>query len=258
MRGKVYLVGAGPGNPELLTLKALRLLQKAEVVLHDELVSPEILALAKKTALICNVGKRAGCKHADQPEINTLLVTLARAGFTVLRLKGGDPGIFGRAGEEIEALRQAGIDYEIVPGITAACAAAAAAGISLTRRESVSSVVFAPGCRAGESRQRWRPIADRGATVVIYMPGRDLGVIKEELLAAGFKPATACIMIACVSTRWQAVHQIRLSDLAAAPEMPRPAILIVGDAADSYAAFTATPESGLPIEFASAAVWAAD
>src|ERR1700675_3561329 len=134
MKGKVYLVGAGPGDPERLTVKALRLLESANVVLHDDLVAPEILKLIPSTARVQNVGKRCGTKTMRQEEINFLLVTLAASGSQVVRLKSGDPLIFGRAGEEIEALRRAGIEYEVVPGVTSALGAAAAAGISLTHR----------------------------------------------------------------------------------------------------------------------------
>src|ERR1700747_1458881 len=138
MSGKVYLVGAGPGDPELLTLKAARLLTGADVVLHDALVSEAVLAMISPAAEIINVGKRAGHKLLTQDEINSLLVSCAQTPRTVVRLKGGDPAIFGRGGEEIEALRKAGIEYEVVPGISAVLGAAAAAGISLTDRRVAS------------------------------------------------------------------------------------------------------------------------
>src|SRR5258707_4159026 len=143
MRGKVYLVGAGPGDPELLTLKAARLLAGADVVLHDALVSDAVLAMISPAAEIINVGKRAGHKLLTQDEINSLLVSYSQIRRTVVRLKGGDPAIFGRAGEEIEALRKASIEYEIVPGISAALGAAAAAGISLTDRRGALPIVVA-------------------------------------------------------------------------------------------------------------------
>ena len=142
MKGKVYLVGAGPGDPELLTVKALRLIQHAEVILHDDLVSPEILGLAPRTAQLHDVGKRCGSKKIQQEEINFLMITLADSGRQVVRLKSGDPLIFGRAGEEITALRKAGIEYEVVPGVTSAFGAAAAAAIPLTHRRASSSLVF--------------------------------------------------------------------------------------------------------------------
>src|SRR5207253_3203635 len=131
MKGKVYIVGAGPGDPELLTLKAARVLSAADVVLHDDLVTSEILERVSPSASIFSVGKRCGRKSVAQEEINSLLVAYALAGFTVVRLKGGDPLVFGRSGEELQALREAGVDFEVVPGVTAATGAAAAAGISL-------------------------------------------------------------------------------------------------------------------------------
>ena len=150
MNGKVYLVGAGPGDPELLTVKALRLLRAADVVLHDDLVTPEILKLIPATAEVRNVGKRSGSKTIRQEEINFRMVTLAASGRQVVRLKSGDPLIFGRAGEEMEALRRSNIQYEIVPGVTAALGAAAAAGIPLTHRRASSTLVLTAGHRASE------------------------------------------------------------------------------------------------------------
>src|SRR5271166_4600961 len=142
MKGKVYLVGAGPGDPELLTLKALRLLQSAEAVLHDDLVAPEILQLIPSSAQVHNVGKRCGKKKILQSEINYLMVALAASGLRVVRLKGGDPLIFGRAGEEIGFLRANDISFEIVPGVTSALGGAAAAQIPLTHRRGSSALVF--------------------------------------------------------------------------------------------------------------------
>src|ERR1700730_8940144 len=174
MNGKVYLVGAGPGDPELLTIKALRLLRTANVVLHDDLVTPEILDLISPLAEIKNVGKRAGTKTIRQEEINFLMVTLAASGLRVVRLKSGDPLIFGRAGEEIAALRRANIEYEIVPGVTSALAAAAAAGIPLTHRRMSSTLVLTAGHRASDgSDGDWSKCAANESTLVIYMPGPD-------------------------------------------------------------------------------------
>ena len=152
MKGKVYLVGAGPGDPELLTVKALRLLRTAEAVLHDDLVAPEILKLIPPTAQIYNVGKRCGKKKILQGEINGLMVALASSGLRVVRLKGGDPLIFGRAGEEIESLRRSNIPFEIVPGVTSALGAAAAAQIPLTHRRASSALVLITAHRASERR----------------------------------------------------------------------------------------------------------
>ena len=151
MKGKVYLVGAGPGDPELLTLKALRVLKTADAVLHDDLVTPEILQLISPTAQVHDVGKRCGKKKIQQEEINFLMVALADSGLRVVRLKSGDPMIFGRAGEEIEALRRADIPYEIVPGVTSALGAAAAAEIPLTHRRASSALVFMTAHQASGS-----------------------------------------------------------------------------------------------------------
>src|SRR6267378_3596299 len=171
MPGKVYLVGAGPGDPELLTRKAWRVLQSADVVLHDDLVSEEILRVLPRTAQVVNVGKRCGEKGISQFEINERMVSLARSGNIVARLKNGDPLLFGRAGEEMEALRQAGTEFEVIPGVTAALGAAAAAQISLTDRRHASRVVFVTAHRAGGTGlTNERQIAN-DTTYVIYMPG---------------------------------------------------------------------------------------
>src|ERR1700731_109000 len=156
MNGKVYLVGAGPGDPELLSLKALPLLRTADAVLHDDLVAPEILNFIPSTAQIHNVGKRCGKKKILQTEINFLMIALAASGLQVVRLKGGDPLIFGRAGEEIESLRQNNIPFEIVPGVTSALGAAAAAQLPLTHRRSSDAVVFIPLRRASEASSKGR------------------------------------------------------------------------------------------------------
>ena len=165
MKGKVYLVGAGPGDPELLTLKALRVLQTADAVLHDDLVSQEILKLIPSAAQVHNVGKRCGKKNIAQEEINFLMIALADSGLRVIRLKSGDPMIFGRAGEEIESLRRTGIPYEVVPGVTSALGAAAAAQIPLTHRRASSALVFITAHQASESEAaNWSKLAGSGAT----------------------------------------------------------------------------------------------
>src|SRR5271166_2014772 len=151
MAGKVYLVGAGPGDPELLTRKAWRVLQSATVVLHDDLVPQEILSVLPRAAQIVNVGKRCGDKKISQAEIGSLMVQLAREGKIVARLKSGDPLLFGRAGEEMEALRAAGIEFDVIPGVTAALGAAASAQISLTDRRHASRVVFVTAHREGST-----------------------------------------------------------------------------------------------------------
>src|ERR1700732_260612 len=182
MTGKVYLVGAGPGDPELLTLKAARALKNADVVLHDDLVGAEILGLAPAHTQIRNVGKRCGKKNISQEEINFLMVNLAASGLQVVRLKGGDPLIFGRIGEEIAALRKANIEFEIVPGITAALGAASTAQIPLTHRQSSHALVFVAGHTAsGDDPTNWRALVSLGATVVLYMPGHHYSQIARQL-----------------------------------------------------------------------------
>lgn len=240
MSGKVYLVGAGPGDPELLTVKAIRILGEADVVLHDDLVARAIVKLAAPGALISNVGKRCGKKLVSQEQIQTALVSYARRGLTVVRLKGGDPLIFGRAGEEIGALIEAGIDYEIVPGVTAASCAAASAGISLTDRRTASSLVFLSGHPSAEKlRNEWPELASgrtgqRSPTVVIYMPGSDYAKLRDELVAAGVSPRTPCLLVSGASTGASRGHRTSLSELADAPQLASPKILIVGEVVNRY------------------------
>jgi uroporphyrin-III C-methyltransferase len=230
MNGKVYLVGAGPGDPELLTVKALRLLRAADVVLHDDLITPEILKLISYTAEVQNVGKRRGSKTIRQEEINFLMVTLAYSGRQVLRLKSGDPLIFGRAGEEIEALRRANIEYEIVPGVTSALGAAAAAGIPLTHRQASSTLVLTAGHRASEnSAEDWSKYAGGESTLVIYMPGSNYAEISSRLTATGFAQETPCAIISRATTHEQQIHRTTVSNLPAAPRLASPTLLVVGE-----------------------------
>lgn len=232
MKGKVYLVGAGPGDPDLLTLKAARLLREADAVLHDELVTPEILRLASPAAQICNVGKRCGSRKITQEEINFLMIGLASGGLHVVRLKGGDPLIFGRAGEEIAALRNAGVAYEIVPGVTAALGAAAAAAIPLTHRRGAAALVLLTGQRAaGNAEADWSHFAGSGATLAIYMPGHDYGEIARRLRQAGWSGETPCVIISRATTAQQQAHVTRVAELPAAPLLAAPTLLIVGEAA---------------------------
>jgi len=231
MNGKVYLVGAGPGDPDLLTVKALRLLQTADVVLHDDLVSPEILQLIPSSAQVRNVGKRSGTKTMRQEEINFLLVTLAASGLQVIRLKSGDPLIFGRAGEEIEALRRSNIAYEIVPGVTSALGAAAAAGIPLTHRQISSTLVLTTGHRApGNSDAEWSRFAGSESTLVVYMPGHDYAEMAGRLATAGFAEETPCAIISRATTPQQQVHRTTISNLHRAPNLAAPTLLVVGEA----------------------------
>lgn len=232
MKGKVFLVGAGPGNPDLLTVKALRLLQSAEVVLHDDLVAREILKLIPASAKVQNVGKRCGKKNLQQEEINFLMIGFAEAGRQVVRLKSGDPMIFGRAGEEIEALRHAGVDYEIVPGVTSALGAAASAEIPLTHRQYSSAVVFITAHQAsGAEAANWKKLAGSGATLVIYMPGRDYSGVAANLKHAGVSKSTPCAIISRAATPNQQAYRTTIGELSLAPSVPAPSLLVVGEVA---------------------------
>jgi uroporphyrin-III C-methyltransferase len=230
MNGKVYLVGAGPGDPELLTVKALRLLRTADVVLHDDLVTPEVLRLISPAAEVHNVGKRCGSKTIRQEEINFLMVTRAASGLQVVRLKSGDPLIFGRAGEEIEALRRSNIEYEIVPGVTSALGAAAAAGIPLTHRRASSTLVLTAGHRASaDDDADWSQFAAAESTLVVYMPGTNYEEISSRLKAAGFAKETPCAIISRATTPAQRIYRSTVSDLGNAPRVASPTLLVVGE-----------------------------
>ena len=229
MKGKVYLVGAGPGDPELLTLKALRLIREADVILHDDLVSAEILAFAPHAAHIRNIGKRCGQRSTPQSEINSLLIAFASFGLKVVRLKGGDPLVFGRAGEEMAALRRAGIDFEVVPGVTSALSAAASIQVSLTHRDLASTLVFLPGHHAKDSSIDLRALAASRATFVIYMPGHDYRDIADRLLAAELRPDTPCAIVSHAMASDEQVHIATIATLSESPRLPAPSILIVGD-----------------------------
>ena len=207
--GRVTLVGAGPGDAELLTLKAVRALQSADVILFDDLVSEEVIELARREAKRMLVGKRGRRQSCAQADINALMIKLVRQGKHVVRLKSGDPMIFGRAGEEIAAVAAHGIPVDVVPGITAALAAAAALGVSLTHRDHANSVRFVTGhARDGElpSDLDWRGLADPATTLVFYMGGRTAPAIAEKLIVAGLPAATPVVVAAGVSrkegTRW--------------------------------------------------------
>jgi uroporphyrin-III C-methyltransferase len=236
MNGKVYLVGAGPGDPELLTLKALKVLGQADVVLYDELVSNEILELIPPQVRRQSVGKRAGREGISQTEINAVLVKEAGLGLTVVRLKGGDPLIFGRAGEELEALRRSGIEVEIVPGVTSALGAAAAAQIPLTHRHFASAVTLLAGQSAADAAPAdWRPFVQSGATLVLYMPGSDYATIAAKLRAAGIEDDLPCAVIARATTAEQQIHATTVAGLAYTAPLPSPALLVVGAVAQFVA-----------------------
>jgi len=230
MNGKVYLVGAGPGDPDLLTLKALRLLKTADVVLYDDLVSEEILALVSSSARLDNVGKRCGSKKITQAEINFLMVSYATSGLMVVRLKSGDPLIFGRSGEEMEALAQAGLHAELVPGVTAALGAAAAAQIPLTHRHLSHALVLLPGHVAEESEfADWSRLASSGATLAIYMPGHNYRELGQRLLDAGLARTTPCAIIASATKKEQAIALSSLGELAGLSPVGAPALLLIGE-----------------------------
>ena len=230
MMGKVYLVGAGPGDPELLTLKALRLLRTADAVLYDDLVAPEILNLIPSKAQLHPVGKRCGKKKIQQEEINFLMIALAESGLQVVRLKSGDPLIFGRAGEEMEVLRRAGVPYEIVPGVTSALGAAAAAHIPLTHRRASSALVLLTAQQAaGSEAANWSKLVGSGSTLVIYMPGRNYLEISKKLKAAGLAGNTPCAIISRATSPRQQVHRTTISELRDAPAMVAPTLLVVGE-----------------------------
>ena len=228
MKGKVYLVGGGPGDPELLTLKAARILGRASIVLHDALVSREVLALAAAGAERIDVGKRCGTKLLTQEEINALMISYAKSHKVVVRLKGGDPLFFGRAGEEIAALREAGVEFEIVPGITAGFAAAAAARFSLTDRRVASQVLFTTIQRDSDNRSiQWAGISSN-TTLVIYMPGTDYARVRQQLRDAGWPEDMPCAIVSHASAKDQAIRSTILAKLADEATLPAPAIMVVG------------------------------
>jgi uroporphyrin-III C-methyltransferase len=229
MNANVYLVGAGPGDPDLLTRKAARLLQCADVVLHDDLVSPEILQLVRSGALTQNVGKRCGQKRITQQQIHARMIDFARQGKIVVRLQSGDPLLYGRAGEEMDALRKAGIDFEVVPGITAAFAAAASAKIPLTDRRLASKVVFLTAHHCKEDvPEDFGSSVSSDSTLAIYMPGHDYARLQTQLLASGVEPETPCLLISHATRPGESFHSTVVGKLSLAPRVSAPSILLVG------------------------------
>lgn len=235
--GIVYLVGAGPGDPELLTLKARRLIGEADAVVYDQLVEPEVLSWARPDCERIYAGKKGGAGGCRQGDIDDLLVRLGREGKTVVRLKGGDPLVFGRGGEEAAALAAAGVPFAIVPGVTAALAAAAYAGVPLTHRAHSSAVVFLTGHEdpaKGETAVRWEEFARLGATLCIYMGMRNLDPIARRLQAGGLSPDTPAVLIQAATTERHRELRATLGTLAqrAADEgFAAPALAIVGEVA---------------------------
>jgi uroporphyrin-III C-methyltransferase len=237
MRGKVFLIGAGPGDPELMTLKAARALHLADVVLIDELVSRGCLAHARSDARVIEVGKRGGCKSTPQAFIERLLVLYAREGKTVARLKGGDPFVFGRGGEEVEALRAHGIEAEVIPGVTAGIAVPASLGIPVTHRKATHGVTFVTGHGAEVD---WQALARCGTTLVIYMGLRNLEAIVAGLTAGGMDPQTPACIIENGTLRTQRQRITTLARLSCAG-FEGPAIIVVGDVVRYASSATSVP-----------------
>ncbi|EGQ9973477.1 uroporphyrinogen-III C-methyltransferase [Vibrio vulnificus] len=229
--GEVALVGAGPGDPELLTLKALNFLQQAEVVLYDYLVSDEIMALVANDAILVCVGKRAGHHSVPQEKTNQLLVDFAKQGYKVVRIKGGDPFVFGRGGEELEVLADAGITFQVVPGITAAAGATAYAGIPLTHRDYAQSAMFITGHLKAESDQLdWSTLARGQQTLVIYMGLMKSNYIQEQLIKHGRRAQTPIAIIERGTQLSQKVFKGQLSELSdLAKKAEAPALIVIGE-----------------------------
>lgn len=230
--GTVYLVGAGPGDPDLLTLRAARLLERAEIVVHDGLVDPAVLALAPRDAELVSVAKRRAHHTLPQEDICALLVREARRGRNVVRLKGGDPLVFGRGGEEAEACRAAGVPVEIVPGISAANGAAAAAQIALTHRDAASVVSFVAGQCKGLGDQDWAGLAGKHRTLVIYMGVKTAPQIAEKLMADGLAPD---MPLAVIENACRPEMRVLRGPLAALPRLVEaervqsPALIVIGE-----------------------------
>lgn len=237
-RGEVFLVGAGPGDPDLLTFRALRLLQKADVVLYDRLVSPDVLELARRDAEMVYVGKARADHALPQDNINDLLVHYAQQGKKVCRLKGGDPFIFGRGGEEIDSIAEAGIDFQVVPGVTAAAGCAAYAGIPLTHRDHAQSVRFVTGHRKdGSVSLPWETLVTPGETLVFYMGLVSLPEISKNLVAQGMRSDMPAALISRGTTTQQEVIVGTIGSLPAdiaEREVHAPTLIIVGDVVGVY------------------------
>ncbi|MEA5446070.1 siroheme synthase CysG [Gammaproteobacteria bacterium AB-CW1] len=233
--GMVYVVGAGPGDPELLTLKALQTLQKADVIVHDGLVDPRVLELARRDADFIDVTKRAGYHRLPQERINQLLAELAEAGKVAVRLKGGDPFVFGRGGEEITHLRERGIRYEVVPGITAAVGCAAYAGLPLTHRDHAHSVwLVTAHCRDSVDELDWNDLAHSRQTLAFYMAVKQVGRVQQQLMAHGRDPDTPVAFVehGCRPEQRVIVGRLgRMAELAREHELQSPSLIYVGEVA---------------------------
>ena len=251
--GQVHLVGAGPGDPDLLTVKALRLIESADVILHDDLVPPAILGLALPHTVVVNVGKRCGTKTITQDEINALMIEHARDDKSVVRLKSGDPLLFGRAAEEMTALSEAGIAYEIVPGVSAAFAAATAVGCSLTDRTWASNVIFSTGHHA-QSHNRAPLPALEDATRVVYMPGRDLTLLAEQWLEEGLPPELPCALVSHAAQPGEQVAHTTLGKLGESTHAAAPSLLLAGWAVRQPSATADSSEEDASISVSAAAL----
>jgi uroporphyrin-III C-methyltransferase len=232
--GVVWLVGAGPGDPDLLTVKALRLLQGADVVVHDRLTPQPILNLAGPKARLIDVGKRKSHHTLPQDDINQLLVALAREGLSVVRLKGGDPFLFGRGGEELQTLHAAGVEAHVVPGVTAALAAAAGAGVALTHRGLAQAAIFVTGHAAsgGEPDLDWASLAKTNQTVVVYMGLSTAPGIAARLIGAGRQASTPALVVENASLANERRILTTLGGLGDATQgLEGPALLIIGEVA---------------------------
>lgn len=229
----VYLVGAGPGNPDLLTLKAARLLAEAEVVIHDRLISQQILEKIAPWAELIDVGKDPNGKRCSQQKINQILVTKGSIHRIVVRLKGGDPFVFGRGGEEAQAVARAGINVEIVPGISSAVAGPAAAGIPVTHRgvSSAFTVVTAHQDPEGDTTLDWDALAALGNTLVVLMGARRAASIRDRLLNGGMDPETPVAIITSATTSFQETVRLKLNDLGRTP-VSNPSVIVIGAVAD--------------------------
>ena len=233
--GKVYLIGAGPGDPELITLKAVRILQSADVVLIDDLVNPLLLEHVRAGARVIGVGKRGGCQSTPQAFIHKQMIQAAGEGLLVARLKGGDPFMFGRGGEEIVALREAGIAVEVISGITAGIAAPASLGVPVTHRHSAPGVTFITGHSRAGNQVNWAALAVSQTTLVIYMGVKTLPDIVQQLLLGGLAGDTAALAIQNGTLPAQRQVKATLSTLPAAIMAARigsPAIVVIGAVAD--------------------------
>lgn len=233
-RGKVYLVGAGPGDPDLMTLKAAKLLARADVVVHDGLVSPEILDMAPSSARCISVAKQRSRHSVSQDRINIILIEEAAKGLLVVRLKGGDPFIFGRGGEEADDCVAAGVDVEVVPGISAALGCSAQARMPLTHRDASSAVSFVAGQCKGLSDQNWSGLAGKGRTLVIYMGVANAEAIVEKLIADGAAPdLPVAVLENGTRSNFRALRTLLtdLGDLVRRENIQSPALLVVGDVA---------------------------